>query len=118
MIGRSAILGKPVGMLLLARDATVTYCHSRTPDLPTIVRRRRHRDRRRRRPDSSAATGSSPAPSSSTPATTRATSATSNSTAAADRARLITPVPGGVGPTTIAVLLAQTVAAAESVQNR
>jgi methylenetetrahydrofolate dehydrogenase (NADP+)/methenyltetrahydrofolate cyclohydrolase len=28
--GRSAILGKPAGMLLLARDATVTYCHSRT----------------------------------------------------------------------------------------
>lgn len=36
--GRSAILGKPVGMLLLARDATVTYCHSRTRDLASIVR--------------------------------------------------------------------------------
>ena len=33
VVGRSAILGKPVGMLLLARDATVTYCHSRTADL-------------------------------------------------------------------------------------
>jgi methylenetetrahydrofolate dehydrogenase (NADP+)/methenyltetrahydrofolate cyclohydrolase len=30
VVGRSAILGKPAGMLLLARDATVTYCHSRT----------------------------------------------------------------------------------------
>ena len=38
VIGRSPILGKPMGMLLLARDATVTYCHSRTEDLPTIVR--------------------------------------------------------------------------------
>ena len=38
VIGRSPILGKPMGMLLLARDATVTYCHSRTEDLPSIVR--------------------------------------------------------------------------------
>ena len=38
VIGRSPILGKPVGMLLLARDATVTYCHSRTRDLPAVVR--------------------------------------------------------------------------------
>jgi methylenetetrahydrofolate dehydrogenase (NADP+) / methenyltetrahydrofolate cyclohydrolase len=37
VIGRSPILGKPIGMLLLARDATVTYCHSRTNDLPAIV---------------------------------------------------------------------------------
>ena len=37
VIGRSPILGKPIGMLLLARDATVTYCHSRTKDLPAIV---------------------------------------------------------------------------------
>jgi methylenetetrahydrofolate dehydrogenase (NADP+) / methenyltetrahydrofolate cyclohydrolase len=38
VVGRSPILGKPVGMLLLARHATVTYCHSRTIDLPSIVR--------------------------------------------------------------------------------
>jgi methylenetetrahydrofolate dehydrogenase (NADP+) / methenyltetrahydrofolate cyclohydrolase len=38
VIGRSPILGKPVGMLLLARDASVTYCHSRTVDLPGITR--------------------------------------------------------------------------------
>ncbi|MFI8952478.1 tetrahydrofolate dehydrogenase/cyclohydrolase catalytic domain-containing protein [Streptomyces sp. NPDC053750] len=31
VVGRSAILGKPAGMLLLAKDATVTYCHSRRP---------------------------------------------------------------------------------------
>lgn len=37
---RSPILGKPVGMLLLARDATVTYCHSRTAAVgrPELVR--------------------------------------------------------------------------------
>ena len=38
VVGRSPILGKPVGMLLLGRNATVTYCHSRTRDLPDIVR--------------------------------------------------------------------------------
>ena len=38
VIGRSPILGKPVGMLLLASNATVTYTHSRTADLPEIVR--------------------------------------------------------------------------------
>ncbi|MYR57245.1 bifunctional 5,10-methylene-tetrahydrofolate dehydrogenase/5,10-methylene-tetrahydrofolate cyclohydrolase, partial [Streptomyces sp. SID625] len=38
VVGRSAILGKPVGMLLLARDATVTYCHSRTRELSSVVR--------------------------------------------------------------------------------
>ena len=38
VVGRSPILGKPVGMLLLARHATVTYCHSRTRYLDEIVR--------------------------------------------------------------------------------
>ena len=38
VIGRSPILGKSVGMLLLARDATVTYCHSKTIDLAAAVR--------------------------------------------------------------------------------
>jgi methylenetetrahydrofolate dehydrogenase (NADP+)/methenyltetrahydrofolate cyclohydrolase len=38
VVGRSAILGKPAGMLLLGRDATVTYCHSRTAGLSSVVR--------------------------------------------------------------------------------
>ncbi|WP_425503677.1 hypothetical protein [Sphaerisporangium rubeum] len=37
VLGRSAVLGKPVGMLLPAGDATVTYCHSRTIGLVAIV---------------------------------------------------------------------------------
>lgn len=37
VVGRSAILGKPVAMLLLGRNATVTICHSRTRNLPQIV---------------------------------------------------------------------------------
>lgn len=38
VIGRSDIVGKPMALLLLHRDATVTICHSRTQDLPSIAR--------------------------------------------------------------------------------
>jgi methylenetetrahydrofolate dehydrogenase (NADP+)/methenyltetrahydrofolate cyclohydrolase len=38
IIGRSEIVGKPMAMLLLHRDATVTICHSKTPDLPAVAR--------------------------------------------------------------------------------
>ncbi len=38
VIGRSDIVGKPMAMLLLHRHATVTICHSRTPDLPAVTR--------------------------------------------------------------------------------
>jgi methylenetetrahydrofolate dehydrogenase (NADP+) / methenyltetrahydrofolate cyclohydrolase len=37
VIGRSEIVGKPMAMLLLQRDATVTICHSKTPDLPRVA---------------------------------------------------------------------------------
>lgn len=37
-IGRSPLVGKSVGLMLLNRDATVTYCHSRTVDLPAVAR--------------------------------------------------------------------------------
>ncbi|MBI4238302.1 MAG: bifunctional methylenetetrahydrofolate dehydrogenase/methenyltetrahydrofolate cyclohydrolase FolD [Deltaproteobacteria bacterium] len=39
VLGRSAIVGKPMGLMLLAAHATVTWCHSRTADLPSHVRR-------------------------------------------------------------------------------
>ena len=38
VVGRSAIVGKPVALLLLAANATVTVCHSRTADLPRRTR--------------------------------------------------------------------------------
>jgi methylenetetrahydrofolate dehydrogenase (NADP+) / methenyltetrahydrofolate cyclohydrolase len=38
VVGRSAVVGKPLAQLLLARDATVTICHSRTPDLAAVTR--------------------------------------------------------------------------------
>ncbi len=37
VVGRSAVVGKPLTQLLLARDATVTVCHSRTPDLAAVT---------------------------------------------------------------------------------
>ena len=39
MVGRSDIVGKPVAMLLLNQNATVTVCHSKTCDLPDVCRR-------------------------------------------------------------------------------
>jgi methylenetetrahydrofolate dehydrogenase (NADP+)/methenyltetrahydrofolate cyclohydrolase len=80
VLGRSAILGKPAGMLLLARDATVTYCHSHTRDLPSIIRQADILIAAVGKPRFVKASTSNPAPSSSTPATTPATSATSTST--------------------------------------
>ena len=38
VVGRSNLVGKPAAMLLLSRHATVTICHSRTVDLPSVVR--------------------------------------------------------------------------------
>lgn len=38
IVGRSHIVGKPMGQLLLQKDATVTYTHSRTPDLPSFTK--------------------------------------------------------------------------------
>ena len=48
VIGRSEIVGKPMAMLLLQRDATVTICHSKTPDLAAVAASARHPGRRDR----------------------------------------------------------------------
>ncbi len=64
VIGRSAIVGKPMAHLLLQQNATVTICHSRTKDLATAhARGRRARGRRRRPRRWSRPTWSSPAAS-------------------------------------------------------
>lgn len=81
VLGRSAILGKPTGMLLLARDATVTYCHSRTTGLDALIRDADILVAAVGRPVSSAEISSNRAPWWSTPATTPAPSATSTSRA-------------------------------------
>jgi methylenetetrahydrofolate dehydrogenase (NADP+)/methenyltetrahydrofolate cyclohydrolase len=114
VIGRSPILGKPAGMLLLASNATVTYAHSRTRDLPELVRTA---------DVVIAAVGKAnfvrgdwlkPGAVVVDAGYNEGNVGDVHFEEAAQVARLITPVPGGVGPMTIALLLEQTVDAAEA----
>jgi methylenetetrahydrofolate dehydrogenase (NADP+) / methenyltetrahydrofolate cyclohydrolase len=113
VVGRSPILGKPIGMLLLARNATVTYCHSRTIDLPRIVGSADIVIAAVGRPELIKGAWIKPAAVVIDAGYNPGNIGDVEYAPAADRASLITPVPGGVGPTTIAVLLHQTVTAAQ-----
>ncbi len=112
VVGRSPILGRPAAALLLARDATVTVCHSRTTDLPTIVRTADIVVAAVGRPEFVRGTWLKPGSVVVDAGYNEGNVGDVAFGEAAERARLITPVPGGVGPMTIAVLLAQTVDAA------
>jgi methylenetetrahydrofolate dehydrogenase (NADP+)/methenyltetrahydrofolate cyclohydrolase len=138
VIGRSDIVGKPMAMLLLHRNATVTICHSKTRDLPSVAR------------EADILVAAIGRPAFVTPAFVKPgavvidvgiNSITKLEDAqrifatkperiaafqrrgsvlvgdvhpdAADKAGALTPVPGGVGPLTIAMLMANTVKAAE-----
>ena len=114
VVGRSPILGRPMGMLLLARDATVTYCHSKTADLADVVADADLVVAAVGRPELVRGEWIKPGSVVVDAGYHPGNVGDVEYAAAAARARLITPVPGGVGPTTIAVLLAQTVEAAES----
>lgn len=114
VVGRSPILGKPVGMLLLARNATVTYCHSKTVDLPNVVSEADIVVAAVGRPELIKGNWIKPGAVVIDAGYNPGNIGDVEHTVAAQRARLVTPVPGGVGPTTIAVLLAQTVEAAAS----
>ncbi|WP_343034516.1 hypothetical protein [Amycolatopsis anabasis] len=116
VIGRSPILGKPVGMLLLARDATVTYCHSRTTDLGDIVGEADVVVAAVGRPELVRGEWIKPGAVVLDAGYNPGNVGDVEYDAARERASLITPVPGGVGPMTIAVLLAQTIQAAEARQ--
>jgi methylenetetrahydrofolate dehydrogenase (NADP+)/methenyltetrahydrofolate cyclohydrolase len=114
VIGRSPILGKPVGMLLLARDATVTYCHSRTVDLPGIVRGADLVIAAVGRPRFVRGAWLKPGAVVIDAGYNAGNVGDVDFDEAVAVASLVTPVPGGVGPMTIAVLLDQTVAAAQA----
>jgi methylenetetrahydrofolate dehydrogenase (NADP+)/methenyltetrahydrofolate cyclohydrolase len=114
VIGRSPILGKPVGMLLLARDATVTYCHSRTVDLPGIVRGADLVIAAVGRPRFVRGAWLKPGAVVIDAGYNAGNVGDVDFDEAVAVASLVTPVPGGVGPMTIAVLLHQTVAAAQA----
>jgi methylenetetrahydrofolate dehydrogenase (NADP+)/methenyltetrahydrofolate cyclohydrolase len=115
VVGRSNLVGKPVSLLLQQRNATVTMCHSRTRDLPGVCRRG---------DVLVAAVGVArligaeyvkPGAAVIDVGINRTEDGLKGDVqfdAVAERAGLITPVPGGVGPMTIAMLLRNTVTAA------
>lgn len=116
VVGRSPILGLPMGMLLLTEDATVTYCHSRTTNLAqrvaeadivvAAVGRARLIEGGWVKPGAVVVDAGYNAEN----------VGDVDFESASERAGWITPVPGGVGPMTIAVLLDQTVQAAAAFQ--
>ncbi|MDW8070097.1 MAG: bifunctional methylenetetrahydrofolate dehydrogenase/methenyltetrahydrofolate cyclohydrolase FolD [Anaerolineae bacterium] len=123
VLGRSNIVGLPVAMLLLHRNATVTICHSRTRDLPNIVRRADILVAAVGRPEmvrgdwvKPGATvidvGINAVPDPNKPGGHRLVGDVAFDEVK-EVAGAITPVPGGVGPMTIAMLLRNTVDSAK-----
>ena len=119
VVGRSNIVGKPMALLLLAQHATVTICHSRTKDLPAVTRRadiliaavgKAHMIKADMVKDGVIVIDVG-------------VNRLENGKLAGDvdfdevapKASYITPVPGGVGPMTIAMLMKNTLDAALSV---
>ncbi|HET6346386.1 MAG TPA: bifunctional methylenetetrahydrofolate dehydrogenase/methenyltetrahydrofolate cyclohydrolase FolD [Myxococcota bacterium] len=115
VVGRSAIVGKPMAMLLLERDATVTVAHSRTQDLPALVAQADVLVAAVGRPELIQGAWIKPGAAVIDVGINRVGKALVGDVAfaaAAKRAAAITPVPGGVGPMTIAMLLHNTIEAA------
>ena len=115
IVGRSALVGRPLAALLVQANATVTTCHSRTRDLASVCRRA----------EVLVAAAGSPGLIGRDMVREGATVIDVGTNrvegglrgdvdfdAVAERAGAITPVPGGVGPMTIAMLLANTLVAA------
>ena len=121
VIGRSNIVGKPMAMLLIRESATVTVAHSKTRDLPDVVRRADIVVAAVGRPEMVRGDWIKPGAAVIDVGINRVPAAEEGKTRlvgdvafdeAAEVASAITPVPGGVGPMTIAMLLRNTVVAA------
>jgi methylenetetrahydrofolate dehydrogenase (NADP+) / methenyltetrahydrofolate cyclohydrolase len=121
VVGRSNIVGKPLAALLIAESATVTVAHSKTQDLPAVCRRADLLFAAVGRPEMVRGDWVKPGATVIDVGINRVPSATPGKTRivgdvayaeAAENAGAITPVPGGVGPMTIACLLVNTVRAA------
>jgi methylenetetrahydrofolate dehydrogenase (NADP+)/methenyltetrahydrofolate cyclohydrolase len=118
VVGRSPILGKPLALMLLNRNATVTICHSRTQNLADVVRQ------------ADIVVGAVGRPKFIQGGWIRPGAVVIDAgyhpggvgdidlEAAVQRCSAYTPVPGGVGPMTIAMLLSQTMDAAEKKSTR
>ena len=117
VVGRSDLVGKPLAQLLLARHATVTICHSRTCDLPEVCRRADVLVAAVGRPQMVQGDWVKEGAVVVDVGINRTDDGLVGDVdfdAAAARAGLITPVPGGVGPMTIAMLLRNTLEAARA----
>jgi len=112
VIGRSPILGKPMAAMLLARHATVTICHSRTKDLPDVVRRADIVVAAVGKPEFVKGDWIKDGAVVMDAGYNAGNVGDCEFDSCAERASLITPVPGGVGPMTIATLIANTAQAA------
>jgi methylenetetrahydrofolate dehydrogenase (NADP+) / methenyltetrahydrofolate cyclohydrolase len=115
VIGRSELAGKPMAMLLLAENATVTICHSRTVDLAAHARRADVLVAAVGRPGLVTPDMVKPGAAVVDIGVTRTENGIVGDVdpAVAEVAGYLTPVPGGVGPMTIAMLLRNTVTAAQ-----
>jgi methylenetetrahydrofolate dehydrogenase (NADP+)/methenyltetrahydrofolate cyclohydrolase len=117
VLGRSDLVGRPLAALLLAENATVTICHSRTRDLPAVCRRADILVTAVGRPEMVKGDWVKPGATVIDVGMNRTEAGLTGDVefgAAAEVAGLITPVPGGVGPMTIAMLLANTLHAARA----
>jgi methylenetetrahydrofolate dehydrogenase (NADP+) / methenyltetrahydrofolate cyclohydrolase len=122
VVGRSNLFGKPMAQLLLAANATVTVCHSRTRDLPGVCARADVLIAAVGRPRLVRGDWVKEGAAVIDVGVNRLTPEEAHNksglvgdvdyAAAAKRASAITPVPGGVGPMTIAMLLRNTLVAA------
>ena len=115
VVGRSNLVGKPVSVMLQARNATVTMCHSRTRDLPAVCARGDVLIAAVGVAELIRAEHVKPGATVIDVGTNRTEQGLTGDVAfdeVKERAGLISPVPGGVGPMTIAMLLSNTVAAA------
>jgi methylenetetrahydrofolate dehydrogenase (NADP+)/methenyltetrahydrofolate cyclohydrolase len=114
VVGRSNIVGKPIALLLLAEHATVTMCHSRTVDLPAVTRAADVLVAAVGKADAVTADMIGPGATVVDVGINRVGDRLVGDVSpdAAEVAGKLTPVPGGVGPMTIAALLRNTVKAA------
>ncbi len=113
VVGRSPILGKPVAMMLLNAHATVTICHSRTQNLPEVVRRADVIVGAVGKPEFIRGEWIKPGAIVVDAGYHPGNIGDIELSAVMESCTAYTPVPGGVGPMTIATLIAQTVEAAE-----
>ena len=119
VVGRSVLVGKPMAQLLLERNATVTICHSRTRDLAEVCRRADVLVVAAGIPGLVGADAVKPGATVIDVGIHRGDDGLRgdvDTAAVAEVAGAVTPVPGGVGPMTIAMLLANTLTAAKAQQ--